>query len=362
MSIRKEARKKGHVYVVRVYDPTRKSGYREKTFTLRSDAVAWESQFNLAKRRGSLSELDAGKETFGNFVNTWKAQYAEPHLAASTRNAYYRYLDNDILCRWERVPLRAVSTADISAWINGLDRSPETRRKLLAVLQGIFSRAEEWGHVAANPVRAVRRQRAGRVHRVECTSSELVEELCGKLNKRGQLLVRLLAYGGLRPGEALALTWGDVSDTALSITKAVALGQVKETKTGHTRLVRLDSRLRTHLRDARRSVGGDEDVDSGRRVLPGPGGEPWSTAAYRNWRRRVFRPKAEALGISTRPYDLRHTFASRLFADGEHPKYVADQMGHSLQVLLTTYIHVMDSEAEQKKSEVTTLSDASHTA
>lgn len=47
----------------------------------------------------------------------------------------------------------------------------------------------------------------------------------------------------------------------------------------------------------------------------------------------------------TRPYDLRHTFASQLFADGEHPVVIAEQMGHSLPVLLSTYVHLIQREA-----------------
>jgi integrase len=356
MSIRKEARQKGNVYVVRVYDPTRRSGYREKTFTLRSDAVAWEAQFNLAKRRGSLSELDAGKETLGQFVNTWRTQYAALHLAPATRAQYERYLKNDIIPKLGTVPLRSLSTGEIAAFIAGLDRGVPTVRKVSAVLQGVLSRAVEWGYIPTNPALGVRKPRARRLHRVGVTPAEKVEALCGKLNERGALLVRLLSYAGLRPAEALALTWGDISDTAISVTKAVALGEVKETKTGHSRLVRLDPQLRVAL------TRGDTSVLREGAVLPAPGGGVWSSSAYRNWRRRVFKPKAEALGISPRPYDLRHTYASRLFAAGEHPKYVAEQMGHSLETLLSTYIHVMDSEGKQKKSDTPRRVNASQTA
>jgi integrase len=353
MSIRKEARQKGNVYVVRVYDPTRRSGYREKTFTLRSDAVAWEAQFNLAKRRGSLSELDAGKETLAQFINTWRTQYAALHLAPATRVQYERYIKNDIIPALGTSPLRAITTGRVAEFAAGLERGPATVRKILAVLQGVLSRAVEWGYVPVNPARGVRAPQVRRLHRVVVTPDDQVEALCERLNKRGQLLVRLLAYAGLRPGEALALTWDDVSDTAISVTKAVAFGEVKETKTGHSRLVRCDPVLRREL--SSRGEGGTP-------LLTGPGGGAWSAAAYRNWRRRVFRPKAAALGISTRPYDLRHTFASRLFAAGEHPKYVADQMGHTLQTLLSTYVHVMDSEGEQKKLEVPRRVNASQTA
>lgn len=64
---------------------------------------------------------------------------------------------------------------------------------------------------------------------------------------------------------------------------------------------------------------------------------------YRNWRRRVYRPAAQALGLaSLKPYDLRHSCASLMFAEGVNPAEIAEQMGHSLQTLLSTYTRVIE--------------------
>jgi integrase len=43
-----------------------------------------------------------------------------------------------------------------------------------------------------------------------------------------------------------------------------------------------------------------------------------------------------------RPYDLRHSFASPLFVEGINPVEIAEQLGHSLQMLLSTYTHVIE--------------------
>ena len=51
--------------------------------------------------------------------------------------------------------------------------------------------------------------------------------------------------------------------------------------------------------------------------------------------------KAE-LPSSIRLYDLRHTHATMLLANGEHPKVAAERLGHSTIVLtLDTYSHVL---------------------
>ncbi|MGZ4367096.1 MAG: tyrosine-type recombinase/integrase, partial [Gaiellaceae bacterium] len=45
---------------------------------------------------------------------------------------------------------------------------------------------------------------------------------------------------------------------------------------------------------------------------------------------------------SPRPYDLRHSLASLLFAEGMNPAEIAERMGHSLETLLRTYTHVIE--------------------
>ncbi|MGH2918504.1 MAG: hypothetical protein ACRDLS_07905, partial [Solirubrobacteraceae bacterium] len=42
-----------------------------------------------------------------------------------------------------------------------------------------------------------------------------------------------------------------------------------------------------------------------------------------------------------RPYDLRHTFASLLLAEGRAIHYVAEQLGHGAEQTLRTYGHVI---------------------
>ncbi|MBO0708666.1 MAG: tyrosine-type recombinase/integrase, partial [Candidatus Dormibacteraeota bacterium] len=59
---------------------------------------------------------------------------------------------------------------------------------------------------------------------------------------------------------------------------------------------------------------------------------------------RAFKAIARRAGLppTTRLYDLRHACASLLLAAGEHPRVVADLLGHSTTTLTTdTYSHVL---------------------
>lgn len=69
-------------------------------------------------------------------------------------------------------------------------------------------------------------------------------------------------------------------------------------------------------------------------------GEPLD---HRSVVRRHFKPLVAAAGLAPlRPYDLRHTCATLLLAGGEHPKVVAERLGHSSTVLtMDVYSHVL---------------------
>lgn len=67
------------------------------------------------------------------------------------------------------------------------------------------------------------------------------------------------SYAGLRPGEALALTWRDVGQRTILVERAAALGEIKETKTRQTRSVRLLAPLARDLREWRLKCGRPDD-------------------------------------------------------------------------------------------------------
>ena len=115
-----------------------------------------------------------------------------------------------------------------------------------------------------------------------------VERMRAAAIPRDAALFSVMAYGGLRPGEALALRWGDIRENTLLIERAVSLGTTEDTKTrGPTcsplatgaRLARLPEPRRPRVDGARLPVLAPAVVrrrpGSGRRhqshaVLPAP--------------------------------------------------------------------------------------------
>jgi integrase len=67
------------------------------------------------------------------------------------------------------------------------------------------------------------------------------------------------------------------------------------------------------------------------------------------WRVDRWAPACRKVRLDPRPYDLRHSFASLLLAEGRQPLYVARQLGHSLAVLLSTYAHLINEYADAER-------------
>ena len=85
-------------------------------------------------------------------------------------------------------------------------------------------------------------------------------------------------------------------------------------------------------------------------VLPRDDGHPWKAHDWQNWRRRTFADAIKVGGLEhAPPYDLRHSFASLLIHEGQSVVEVAAQLGHSPQMTLSTYAHVMAELADAER-------------
>jgi len=196
------------------------------------------------------------------------------------------------------------------------------------------------GRTPENPVRRVKKARLPRREEVQALSPSSIEAVRQTLSVRDATLLSVLAYAGLRPGEALGLRWGDIRERTMLVQRSISLGEEADTKTRQHRTVRLLAPLAADLRLLRMATGRPDDKQL---VFPGRDGLPWTQAAYQSWRRRAFRRATQAAGLThARPYDRRHSFASLLLHEGRSVIYVARQLGHDARLTLTRYGHVID--------------------
>ena len=327
---------------------------RVRQFDRKRDAEAFDAEIRRRKRLGDLEMLDAGRESLADFAQEWFVAYARSNLARSTLANYALLWDKHVLPRLGGYELRRLTPGVVETFRAELETAgvgPAAIRKTLVVLQAVLQRAVVWQRIVANPVAAIRKPPQRRARIVTPLPPSRVEAIRAQLLARQRLrdatLVSTLAYAGLRPGEALALRWADVRDRTLVVERALALGEVKPTKTGTTRTVRLLAPLAADLAEWRLA---SQRPGPDTLVFPNRAGGEWSDFDWRNWRKRVFAPAARAADLqAVRPYDLRHSFVSLLLAEGASVVEIARQAGHSPTMALDTYGHVIEELAGSER-------------
>ena len=133
-------------------------------------------------------------------------------------------------------------------------------------------------------------------------------------------------------------------ERTLLVERALSDGQLKALKNRRQpRTVALLTPLREDL-DTWRAAGNAFPTAP---VFAASSGTFWRATDWRNWRKRIYKPVAEAVGIDgARPYHLRHAFASLLIHEGRLSVVeIAAQLGHNPTVCLDTYAHVMAEQA-----------------
>jgi integrase len=331
------------VWRVRWRDGGRGSRARTRTFERKADAVAFDDELRRRRRLGELGLLPGSQETLDDYVcGTWAQTHAVT-LAPKTAKHYAGLYDVHIAPHLGPFKLAELTPEMIARW--QAERIAEGAGRVavlhaLDLLGSILQRAVESERIGRNPVRIVRKVRRAPRREVRPLAPATVEALRAVSRERDAVLMSVLAYAGLRPQEALGLSFAHVRDRTILVERAVSLGELKDTKTRAHRTVRLLAPLQDDLRSWRCSCG---RAAEGALVFPGPHGQPFTKTDWDNWRNRAFDRACQSIELQgARPYDLRHSFASLLLHEGRSVMYVARQLGHDARLTLSTYGHVID--------------------
>lgn len=171
-------------------------------------------------------------------------------------------------------------------------------------------------------------------------------------NSKAYTLFRLLAYSGMRKGEALALTWNDINfkENEIRINKALSRGldnrlYIKTTKRKSSiRTIKMDKKSMDILNEWNKKQKQDyltlgyNTLKPKQLVFSNERNELLQPTKTRKWMLHV-QKKYNLKQIST--HKLRHTHCSLLFEAGASLKEVQDRLGHSdVKTTMDIYTHV----------------------
>lgn len=242
--------------------------------------------------------------------------------------------------------------SELAAKVAAGDMAPKSFNNIFTLARSIFTWAAHpaRAYIVGDPLVGQRRLTLRKKEAAYLEEADVGALLAAAADDaEASALVHVMLFGGLRRGEAFALQWGDVVTEdhggRLRVRRSLYAGEVTPTKTTNSEravdvpAVVLDA-LRRH-RAVTPPAGEDGFIF---RTSTGQPIDPNS------WYGRTFEPLRERAGLrsSIGLHSLRHTFASLLIRNGENPKYVSAQLGHSsTSFTMDTYGHLFESTSRE---------------
>jgi integrase len=154
-------------------------------------------------------------------------------------------------------------------------------------------------------------------------------DILKNMTGQGRNLIQFAFWTGMRTSELVALHWSDVDLKNKRVTvinaQTQAANELEETKTlAGRRIIKLLGPALEALKQQKAFT-----YLAGKHVFHNPRhNEPW--AGDQPIRKTLWTPALKKAKVRyRRPYQTRHTYASMMLSAGEHPMWVAGQMGHA---------------------------------
>jgi integrase len=314
-----------------------------KRFKYKSEATEWLKE--VTRSGVDIAPAVTGEWTVAQQYARW---IRKAHIAETTQATRQWTWGAHVSGKWGGAQITKVDPPSVKAWVADMKEAGTgvpTIENALGVLRMVMADAVSDNRLLRNPcdgVKAPKRQPKARAY----LTHEQVEELATAVEDDA-VVVRLLAYTGLRWGELAALKVAavDMGRRRLQVEESVAEvgGRLvwKAPKDHERRSVPFPAFLTDELTAAIAGKGRDDLV-------------LWSAAGsvlrVSTWRPRVFNPARDALGEDfpkVTPHDLRHTAASLVVSAGGNVLALARMLGHeSPKMTLETYADLFDTDLD----------------
>ncbi|MCQ9423347.1 site-specific integrase [Pseudomonas sp. LJDD11] len=308
------------------------------------------------------SSAERGLPTFGEYAQLW---LDGREIEQGTRDNYKGTLNLYWMPYLARTRIDLITTTGLRRIISNIDwHSADVRRNALVRIRTILDAAVMEELIIKNPAEVL-----------DVPKRNTTEPDPFTLDEANRIIARLYAneywpgriwgaffefafFTGMRLQEVAALRWDaiDLENRHAKVCRALAQKQIKErTKTKKNRHVLLNDRALHALAyakeyAARRLSSGDGRVKEFPYAFPPTKGNQYiqeTSAMHKPWG-----PAVRELGIRYRPpYNCRHTYATICLMSGMNPAFIAQQLGHSVQMLLSTYARWINSSSDWSELE-----------
>jgi integrase len=361
---------------------TSKRGYGEGEIRQRADG-RWEARLQL-KRAGGVESRQSvygntrpevvrklralqqqaengtlaidNRVTVAAFLDRWLEEVVRPNRQLRTYEGYKTNIHRHIVSTIGHIQLTRLRAVHVQKLISRLREeglAPRTVQYCHATVRAALAVARRWGLVTVNVATLVEPVSAPRTEFVPFTPEEAQLVLAVAEQHRLAAFFTVAMAVGLRPSEALGLTWDDVDldNRLVRVRKALerrgGAYTFKEPKSRTSRRtialpsICVDALLAHRRRQAVERLAAGAHWQAFDLVFTTPLGTPLN----RTEMSRQFTKILEAACVEHRRlYDCRHTAATLLLAQGIPARVVMETLGHSsIALTMNTYTHVLPS-------------------
>ncbi|MEV7016159.1 site-specific integrase [Streptomyces sp. NPDC093991] len=301
----------------------------DRTFATSTDADRWLMRKRIEIEEGRWLDPAEGRTTVRDWSARWLAAVA-PQLKHKTQATYRSLINSRINPALGDRELSSLRPITITEWVAAMRTeglSASRIRQAYRVLSQIMASAVDNDLIPQTPCRGVRLPRMPQTEPHIVTPQE-ASGIVRAAEKPHDLLIALLAFAGLRVGEAFALRRSDVDVAGGFLLVDENLAEANGTlvfdtpKSHQKRLLRLAPSLATRLGVYLEELPGGDDV----LLFTTPAGKP---LRYNQWRKAYFDPAVSAAGLTdVTPHDLRASHGTWV-ADRYGVMTAAHRLGHS---------------------------------
>ncbi len=305
-----------------------------KTFATKTDADRYLTAVRADLDRGTWLDPKAGRITVRQWTEAWLPRYVARRgkpLRPKTVALYEGLLRSTILPTFGATPLAQVKRSAVEAWLGELGArglSPSRIRQAVLLLSSAMEAAVNDDLILRSPCRGLELPELPEPAPRILTPAE-VARLRAAIREPYGVLVDVLAYGGLRIGEVLALRRRSVDMLGRRLVVSQSLSEVagrltwEAPKSGTARSVTLPRFL---VDDLAAYLDAHVPADPDALLFTGRTGKPQRYNAWRTW---TWDPAVGAAGlVGVTPHALRATCASWV-AEQHGVLEAARRLGHS---------------------------------
>ena len=316
-----------------------------------------EASLTLAQLRVEVSKGEYKKpitETYEDLYNVW-IQHYERTVEESTFVKTLGIFRNHILPALGHYRIEKLSVAICQGFVDDCSLKLKRFRMVKTYASKVIDFAIKREYISSNPFKLVDlpKIKASAVldKEVNYYSKEQLIDFLQCLKQYGNTQITaffyLLAFSGIRKGEALALTWADLNfDTKeLLITKALSRGKnnklyIKSTKTDTIRQLLIDDETCRILSEWKKIqlVKFPNTNDKSQLMFTNEQNGLLQQTVPRKWLMKII----DTYGLPyTHVHSFRHVHCSLLFEAGASVKEVQERLGHTdVQTTLNIYTHL----------------------